>query len=200
MKRILTEIKMDKKYKFDSHIGWNQSWWHYYIDYREATNILIEEINKNTPVNTVALPLLFMIRHSIELGLKANILELEKFSKAKPKLKLDGKSHNLTKLYDYFTSHLQEVCREYKIKKEILDQIDVYKSHMTNIVDRLEKIDKGSFNFRYPVDREGNSNFDYNDRINIADYIELLKVIDPFITITTDILAEHGMRRMEDYY
>jgi hypothetical protein len=49
-----------------------------------------------------------MIRHSIELGLKANILEFEKVSNAKPKLKLDGRSHNLTMLYDYFTrSHLK---------------------------------------------------------------------------------------------
>jgi hypothetical protein len=71
---------------------------------------------------------------------------------------------------------------------------------MLQIVDRLDKIDKGSFNFRYPVDRDRNPNFAFTDRINIADYIELLKVIDPFITITTGILEEHGMIRMEDDY
>lgn len=196
---MLSEIKIDKQFKFDSYIGWNQSWWHYYVDYREATTLLIEKINNNTPVDTIALPVLFMIRHSIELGLKANILELEKFSKAKPKLKLDGKSHNLMFLYDYFTGHLQEVCKEYKVQKDILDQIDHYKEHMLKMVDRLDKIDKGSFNFRYPIDRDGNLNFAYTDRINIASYVELLKAIDPFITITIGILEEHGMMRMEDY-
>lgn len=196
----MREIIISKKYKFESYIGWNQNWWNYYVDYKEATRLLIQQINNNIPVDTVALPVLFMIRHSIELGLKANILELEKFSTAKPKLKFDGKSHNLAFLYDYFVSHLQAVCIQYKVDKPITDQIDNYKGHMAKIVDRLTKIDKGSYNFRYPIDTNGNPNFEFTDRINIADYIELLQVIDPFIIVTVEILANHGMMRMEDYY
>jgi hypothetical protein len=196
----MREIKIDRRFKFESYIGRNQNWWNYYQHYREATAVMIEEINSNVPVDTVALPVLFMIRHSIELGLKANILEFEKFSSAKPKLKLNGKSHNLVLLYDYFESHLQEVCDKYNVDKTILARIDEFKEHMLKFVDKLDSIDKGSFNFRYPVNLEGNPNFEFADRINLADYTELLQVIDPFIMITSGILAEHGMMRMEDYY
>jgi hypothetical protein len=79
-------IDPKKKPQFTAYIGLDRNWWHYYHHYKSAIDFLVEGIEENLPVNTVSSPLLFLIRHCLEIGFKANILKLETVSIAQPKL------------------------------------------------------------------------------------------------------------------
>ncbi len=193
----MREIKIKRHSLFQAHIGMYQTWWGYYSDYTEATSILIDAINNNQPVHTIATPLLFLIRHSLELGLKANILELEKISSAKPKLKFDGNSHQLEFLHEYFISHIDEIINKNIIDEDIIDEITYYKTKLKNIKDILHKIDRGSYAFRYPINVKKNLSFDYLEIVNIEDCVMLLKEIDPFLLYTISVFEDLGIIKTE---
>ena len=191
-------IDSKKKWKFDSYIGRNTSWWHYYSQYKEVIDEIVANIEKNTPIDTVSLPLLFLIRHSLELGLKANILKLEPVNNVE-KIKLSGSnSHSLEFLYNRFTQHLETVKNKYKISTEIRNQIDDYLQDFALLKDKLHKLDKGSFSFRYPVDTNGDYNFTWDTRENLSEIIDLYYKIQPFLVFTETVLYEEGVFGFEE--
>src|SRR5258706_12144392 len=61
---------------FTAHIGCNSSWSDYGGDYQWAVEILWTEVREGraTP-DKAALPLLFLVRHALELGYKWNLAE-----------------------------------------------------------------------------------------------------------------------------
>jgi len=196
----MERIKISKEWRFESYIGWSQSWWSYYNQYREASRVLLDRVNNNYPIDTVAMPIIFLIRHSLELGLKANIIELEKFSSARPKLKFDGRSHNISYLHEYFIAHLDKIILEFKITDhKILSEIDNFKTKLNNLKDIIHGLDSNSYRFRYPVDPKGNQNFNYTDKFLLVDCIELIQDLDPLLLYLTNVLAEFGVIDMNDF-
>lgn len=103
------------KSKFAAHLGLNRSWWQYYNDYTKVVDEIIDGVIENKYlIDEVALPLLFMINHSIELGLKANIYELEKVNFDIEKISLkSSQGHSLEYLYKKFIEHIE--CIQNKI-------------------------------------------------------------------------------------
>ena len=70
--------------------------------YERAVNIIIDQIiSSGNRIDRVAYPLLYVIRHSLELGYKANLECLTKYSK-KPLSKRILKHHNLATLHQEF--------------------------------------------------------------------------------------------------
>jgi len=192
-------IDSKKKWKFDSYIGRNTSWWHYYSQYKEVIDEMVTNIENNTPIDTVSLPLMFLIRHSLELGLKANILKLEPVNNGVEKIKLSGSnSHSLEFLFDRFTLHLETVKKNYEISSEIRSQMDIYLNDFSALKDKLHKLDKGSFNFRYPVDTKGDYNFTWDTRENLSEIINLYYSIQPFLVFTDAVLYEEGVFGFEE--
>jgi len=191
-------INKTKKAKFTAYIGLDRNWWHYYSNYKSAIDFLVEGIENNLSVNTVSSPLLFLIRHSLELGFKANILKLEMVSTARPKLKLKGpNSHSLESLYDIFKAHLVEIQKNHEIEISIKGVIEDYLKTTEQLKNILHELDKGSYNFRYPVDTENNFNFERNAQINIADIVEAFYELQPFLIFTDQVLYEHGVFGIE---
>jgi len=189
---------IDEKHrdKFDSYLGYNTSWWHYYNEYKIVIGDIVTSVeSKENPIDTVALPLLFLIRHTIELGLKANIIQFQKINKRIEKIKLGGKgAHSIEFLYDKFMVHLNRIIKTNNIDKDILDQIREYKSKFNPLKTKLHNLDKGSFNFRYPVDIHGNRNFTWDTRENLFEIINLYYEIQPFILYTEDVLEDIGIK------
>jgi hypothetical protein len=187
-------IDPKKRYKFESYIGWNTSWWHYYGQYKNVIDEIVDGIENNTPIDTVSLPLLFLIRHSIELGLKSNILKLEEVNKKVAKIKLSGtKYHSLENLFNKFVEHLNVIIKEKKISQSIKNEIDNYLTKFEPLKDILHSLDDGSFNFRYPVDTDGKLNFDRNDNVNVAEIVDMYYKIQPFLVFTETVLYEEGV-------
>jgi len=188
------EIELKNKYKFNSYLGYNRDWWNYYGQYKNAIDELVNGIEKNIPIDTISLPLLFMIRHSIELGLKANILKLQEANPTIEEIKLSGtKSHSIEILYNKFEEHLNLITKSYEIRESIQEEISNYLKNFEPLKDKLHKLDKCSFNFRYPVDTKGNYNFNWDKKENIAEIINLYYKIQPFIIFTNRILYEEGV-------
>ena len=185
----ITELIKKNKWEFESHIGFNRSWWSYYAQYRKVVEDLTHSINSGiNPIDTVSLPLLFSIRHSFELGLKANILDFEKINTEVLKIKL--KEHSLELLCNKFTDHLKIYKTKYSMSKEIENQMIDYLKKFLPLKDKLHQLDRGSFNFRYPVDTSGNFNFNMTDKVNLAEIINAFNEIQPFLVFTHDVLLD----------
>lgn len=178
------------EWAFESHIGFNRSWWSYYVQYRKVVRDIAESIQNGTnSIDGISLPLLFSIRHCVELGLKANILEFEKLNNKILKLKLNGKgSHSLEMLYNRFIDHLKAYKNKYPLSIELEDQLKEYLSKFETLKDRLHKLDQNSFNFRYPVDTNGKYNFTWTIKENLMDIIKAFNYIDPLLISTCDVL------------
>lgn len=188
-------IEEKYKHKFDSYLGYNTSWWHYYKDYKTVIDDIVTSVETNeNPIDTVALPLLYLLRHSIELGLKANILQLQRINKKVGKIKLGGSaSHSIEFLYNKFIEHLDNIIRTHKIDKDILDQIKKYKLKFNPLKTKLHNLDKGSYNFRYPVDVFGNRSFTWETKENLFEIINLYYEIQPFLLYTENVLDDLGI-------
>jgi len=187
-------INPQLKWRFDSYIGYNRSWWSYYTQYKNVIDELVNKIEQGTPIDTVSLPLLFLIRHSLEIALKANILKLEKVNHDIEKIKLKGtKYHSIENLFNKFKEHLTKIKIGFNLDKNIIAQIDDYLEKCSPMVTKFKKLDQGSFNFRYPVDTNGNYNFTWDTRENISDIIDLYYSIQPFLIFTENVLQDEGV-------
>ena len=194
-----TSIDTTKKFKFTAYIGLDRNWWQYYSHYKSAIDHLIEGVEGNLPVNTVSSPLLFLIRHCLELGFKANILKLETVSNARPKLTFkDGNSHSLEHLYGIFKDHLFEIQKNHDIEQSIKEAMNEFLNQTESLKNILHQLDKASYNFRYPVDTDGNYNFEWDEQVNIADIVDAFYKLQPFIVFTDQVLYEHGVFGFED--
>ena len=74
--------------------------------------------------------------------------------------------------------------------KEIISQ---YLNETENLKNILHNLDKGSYNFRYPVDTNHNYNFEWDEEVNIADIVEAFYKLQPFILFTDAVLYEYGV-------
>lgn len=187
---------IDKKnrYKFESYIGWSQNWWSYYAQYKESVDKLVGLVESGTPIDTVALPLLFLTRHSLELGLKANILKLENVNQKVKKISLSGsRYHSLEILYNKFEEHLNVILKGKKVSQTTRNEVSLYLKEFEPLKNILHNLDKGSFSFRYPVDTAGNPNFNRNDKVQVADIIDMYYKIQPFLVFTENVLTEEGI-------
>lgn len=179
-----------KRGQFESHIGRNKTWWIHYNHYRNSAFLLANSVNNGTPIDIISLPLLFLLRHSIELGLKANICEFEELKSNNKKIKI---THNLESLFKTFKIELDNIITENTISKDILDQIESYNRSLENLINQIHFLDKGSYSFRYPVDKDGNNCFEWTDRIDIREFLDLLNQVNDFVLFTTGVLEECGV-------
>lgn len=181
------------KYKFDSYIGHNKSWWNYYTQYSNVIDVLVNQIEKDTPIDTVSLPLLFLMRHCLEIALKANILKLEEVNSTIEKIKLNSKSHSLEFLLKKFVEHLGIVKNNFQLNKITIEGIDDYLKKVETLTSQLHKLDKGSFNFRYPVNTEGKYNFTWDIRVNISEIIDMYYLTQDFLVFIENVLDDNGI-------
>ena len=81
-KELPSEINKLDLDKLKANIGHSYSDMNLVGQYENAIDILINQIiEEKHRVDTIAHPLLYLMRHSIELGLKENIKYLKKYSK-----------------------------------------------------------------------------------------------------------------------
>lgn len=70
------------RWKYDAHVGFISSYGAYLSSYQNAVGVLFDRVSSGEPVDTLSLPFLFMVRHSLEIGYKMNINYLSKYSGA----------------------------------------------------------------------------------------------------------------------
>lgn len=182
--------------KFEAFLGNYLNFWSYLRTYHNAFNALVEDVERsNLHVDRIAYPLLFIARHSLELGFKANIRYFKKYSEKSDFTNSD--SHNLKDLLGGFKLHVAATIKNLKDKYGIdIDQDDikefnVYCSEVEKFTNQLEIIDNGSYSFRYPVDKKNNKVFTYTDRINLLDVKEVFDKAMTLLYHTSDVFSKY---------
>ena len=182
--------------KFEAYLGNYLNFWSYLNTYHNAFNALIDDVNKTKlHVDRIAYAMLFLVRHCLELGFKANIRYFQKYSERKEFTNSD--SHILKNLFDGFKLHVTYTIKNLKDKFDIeVEQADKtefaeYCKEVESLIDQFEIIDRTSINFRYPVDNNNNFVFKQGDKVNILDIKEVFDKAMVLLYHTSDVFAKY---------
>lgn len=180
------------KWNYSIFLGHQNEWWRYFGEYLWIVNLTFERA-KQGEITVISKPMLFLIRHTLELGYKGNIVELEKVSGLESALKFNGTDgHNLEKLHQDFERHFKETAKRYVINADVLEQFNHLNSKLTKLNNVLHHFDSGSYAFRYPFGRDGTTPIFQNvKQLKIADVKEMFTTAITLLKYTTDVVAEY---------
>lgn len=184
-KRKLEEIK-----RF-SHVGIHSgSNVVYAMQYKEAFNTLY---HSDKPVDTIALPMMFLMRHYLELILKYNIKYFNKFSDTNFLIGSLNSVHSLEKLADGFKQHWNSV-----VKKHEIDVDDAqYISDFENLINFLHSLDEFSMSFRYSHNKNDDKNFEHSETLNIKEVKDSLEKVIPLLDYSINVFYEQKGQYIE---
>ncbi|MBU0967720.1 MAG: hypothetical protein KKA54_15215 [Proteobacteria bacterium] len=178
-----------KRWHFEAQIGFHISYGSYLSAYRRAVDILFEAIEaRNSPVNTISYPLLFLVRHSLEIGYKLNINYLSRYSGLDDKVNWD--KHYLIELHQAFKDHFMAVVKELGVDQKVVDDFNSYYSKVEKLTRIFNVLDRGSYSFRYPVDTKQKEVFKHKDTINLLDVKDLYDKAMILLFHTPDVLSD----------
>jgi|GEM_PF-1691610 len=185
-----------RRARYEAYIGSYPDFWSYLRNYHNAFKALVENLDAHRRnVDAVAYPLLFIARHCMELGFKANIRYFEKYSE-----KIDhvnSKSHNLEALFKAFKLHVYAMVKNLedkftsKFNPEDIEAFDEYCQEVDKLNAQFHLLDKGSYSFRYPVDNDNNAVFAPDQKINVLDVIELFEKTMTLLYYSASVFAKY---------
>lgn len=167
--------------------------------YDEMTRFLLKAvIDGAVNVNDIYLPLLYFIRHSIELVLKEGLMDMvhEQSDEVKKKInRLLNYEHKLSKLFSGYVDLIPETDLG-QLPTELSQQYAHYKSQSEKLKESLHMLDSNSRYFKYPFDPA-------REHLNISDDVlmEIIPVfleVDGFLTFNIDVLKEYNLVSYSD--
>lgn len=205
----MTQIERNKRteHQFNAFIDYYLSFPNYLGSYKRSFDILIKDVLvTDFHVDYIAYPILFLVRHCMELGLKTNIRYFAKYSEKDDYVK--ARTHDLENLFRAFKMHVDKTFETLKTKYGIEVERDDKKS-FKELCEEVEKLnntfhllDKNSDAFRYPIDKKQNPSLKKGERINIIDVAELLEKSITLFVHTSDVFAKYTdyADEIENYY
>ncbi len=143
-------------------------------------------------IEQVYLPLLFLIRHSLEVGFKDNISEVYDSLTNSQKKKYSGK-HSLETLLNIVIQFVEEAQKNFtSLDGTIQKEIAYYRPMTEQLMKNMHELDNRSLSFRFPVDENGifmNIPFSYR---MLSDAVSAYQTADPFISLSISILKYDG--------
>jgi len=172
-------------------------WYRYFLEYKYLVDLTFKKI-EYAEITVVSLPLAFLIRHTLELGYKTNLLELEKVSDLKAEVDYKGKNaHKIDTLHTEFEKQISNIFIKYSVDKEVQSQFKNHNKNLTKLKSLFNKLDEFSFAFRYPVQNNGTtlnfekkSDFKLNNKINFKEIKELYEKSIILLIYTTDVIND----------
>lgn len=178
-----------KRWKYETQIGFHTTFSSYLDAYSRAVDILFGQIEgKDLPVNVISYPLLFLIRHSLELGYKLNIKHLSKYSRLNDKV--NWNKHFLRELHEAFRRHFMAVVKEIQVGRDIAEDFERRCEDLARLMKVFDTIDRGSFSFRYPVDSEQRVVFQHDETMNLLDVKDLYDKAMVLLLHTANVLSD----------
>lgn len=178
-----------ERYQFTAYVGHVSSEMGLLGQYENAINIIIKEIKETkTRIDIVSHPILYMMRHSMELGYKSNFEYLEKYSNRKTSNKLK-KSHDLGKLHAELKEHFDLISKSLSFDQELVNKFHSYFDQTTEFITNLKPSESSSF--RYSKNIKRLKIFQQTDTIDIG---ELKEQYDRAITLlvhTADVISPY---------
>lgn len=177
-----------------SHVGMSSgNNFVYAMQYELAFETLYES---NNPVDLIALPMLFSLRHYLELILKYNIDYFSEFSGSSSMA--ENKKHKIEPLANAFHEHWTLV----KTKFDISVNDRQYFKDLQDIVTSIKMMDEYAMSFRYSNDINGNKHFDRLQTIDIHALKKQVDSVKPLLNHTIDLFDDrtglmHGVEKSE---
>lgn len=175
-----------------AHIGLYPSFGAYLSFYENAVRRLFEalESGKETP-DCLALPILALMRHSMELGYKFSLWELHQALGEKFDTKAYG-HHDLTTLHASLCDYFKRTVAHYSLPDHVEDSFNEHRPKTEIAMQRFVALDKLSFCFRYPFDKKsGGANFDQQAKVDLLEMRTLYEDAMILLRHTADVVGEY---------
>ncbi|WP_313100915.1 hypothetical protein [Epilithonimonas sp.] len=174
--------KKEPELNYDLKLAYKSEWYKYFAEYEHTVNLIFKSISGGE-ISILSLPLAFLIRHTLELGYKMNLIELEKVSGIKAKIEYKGKAaHKIDDLHKEFESQMIEIFKKYQADKDTKKQFNTLNKKLTELKKTIHKLDELSYAFRYPVKNDGITpnfdNLDFNDKTDVINFKEIKSLFD----------------------
>ena len=183
-KELPTDLGKVELDKLQAYIGYSHSDMNLVGQYENAVDILVNQIIKEgNRVDLIAHPLLYLMRHSIELALKENIRYLNKYSE----LGLGKiKTHSIDDLFDELERHYNKIANELHFKEELNDEYEKYAKDLRELITKLGT-DWSSF--RYVYSMNGNKVFNHSAILNVYELKQKFDTSRIFLTHVADVIS-----------
>jgi hypothetical protein len=190
-------MKKASELNYNQKLTYKSEWWRYFGEYQYCVDLLFKSLTGGE-ITVVSLPLAFLIRHTLEIGFKTDLIELQKVSGLDAKIEYKGKSaHSIDDLHREFESQMKTIFKKYDADKDVIRQFDKLNSKLIVLKRLIHKLDELSYAFRYPVKNDGiTPNFekrnveDKSDVINFKEIKELYEDSLLLIKYSTDVVNE----------
>lgn len=143
-------------------------------------------------IEEVYLPLLFLVRHGMELAFKDNLLTLGNKLPEKKKRKIHSE-HSLEKLFNVLQQYIETAIQTIPASESVfLNLTQSYNIANQILEQKIHSLDVNSRAFRFPFDKDGNQiKFTLTSRL-LLDTCKLYYDTDPFLTWSVLVLAQNG--------
>lgn len=148
--------------------------------------------NDDLSVNEVYLPILFLVRHGIELAIKNNLLDLGNVLSYDNKIALNNE-HNLFQLYKILAKYVDEAIKQIPIGEKFRDESENYNSTLIKLKNLIHKFDTNSYAFRYPYDKKLKFK-----KEEVLSALQLYYETDAFLSNAVMVLCEEGYLTIGD--
>ena len=174
------------------HLGESQQLAHVRSQYDLTLEFIIEGlITDGWDINKLYLPILFLIRHSLEIALKYNISEIQRFTSL-IKDQDFSHEHSLARLFNVYNGFLNHLDIS-TLHSDTIKQMRNFQEKYSTLNEQIHILDSNSRQFRFPVDKISKSMSIELRRINLIEILKLYYYTDPFITFTNDVLEQSGL-------
>lgn len=174
------------------HMGESNTMWHIRAQFNGLIEILLEEIIEGRiALQEIYIPLLFMVRHSLELVLKANVADADQYMPGINSLKLK-REHKLTQVLNAYSKFLDSLDLR-KMPRPTRKKLSRFRKKYDVLNSTLHQLDVHSRIFRFPTDKAGTLQAIPIGKINMQLIVELLYYTDSFLTFTDLVLEDNGI-------
>ena len=177
---------------YQIYLSIKSDWWRYFIEYKSFVDFSFREM-KGGEITVLSLPLAFCIRHTLEIGYKMNLIELEKISDRNANIKYQGKeAHSIEVLHKEFEVQMKMIFKKYSFDKKIIKQFNKLTEDLSSLKKIIHDLDEFSYAFRYPVKNNGSTpNFlTSNENINFKEVKEMYNKSMILLLHSTDVIAD----------
>ena len=168
------------KDRSNADIGWMHSKSPFYCDgYKNAARELSSnfENRRTEEKDSLVFPIVFLYRQYIELSLKDLIRELDLKLKNNRNDKVLEK-HNLLPLWHEAIKLYEQLVTANALGLIFTDKTT---SKELSIISQFDKLDKGSFSFRYATDKNGTENLEKINYISVNNFKENIELVVKYI-------------------
>lgn len=194
-----TNASTDKKLQWELtfHTIGDDPLWIIGTQYDVAISDILQAIReRKISINDVYLPLLFFLRHSLELKLKASIIDLGNVVNEQDRSKVNH-THSVKLLYDIFQDFVD--CAIKNIQDLNLKEESIAFQKVTEQYEKaIQSLDANSYLFRFPKDRKGkDANFIPKSDC-VSEILKLYRESDSFLCYAVGVLYQAGVLKIGD--